>query len=574
MADPNVRRAIIVVHGLGRNAPGYYQSMVNAANAAGALPETIIVAPHFLTEEDVAAHGLAGDVAFWTSGGWMQGDDSLSTDAHPRAWQTSSFEFIAAILRDLSDRTVFPNLRSVVLVGHSAGGQFVQRFAAVHAGIPPVARYVVANPSSYLYMDGKRIGFQPKPSFCSTYNQYKYGLEKRNRYMSIPHEDWLRERYGQAHVVYLLGGEDRNPNDEDLDKSCQAVVQGTHRLERGSFFYEYIGQFYGSEIYCRHHKVVVPGVGHSAGAMFNSPEGRQVIFSDLTAAALPSGAPESPAAVVSPGGHIHVFARGDDRNIWHSFWNGQVWSGWRDDLGAGAFTSGPAAMVSSDGAIHVFGRGDDRNIWHSFWNGKAWSGWRDDLGAGTLTSGPSAVASPGGHIHVFARGDDRRMWHSFWSGEAWSGWRDDLEAGTFTSGPAAVVSPDGAIHVFARGDDGNIWHSFYNGQLWSGWCPGLGVGTFTSGPGAVVSSGGDIHVFARGEDRGIWHSYFDGKLWSGWHADLAGGTFMSGAAVVATAVNTLHAFAQGDDRNIWHSFYNGQPWSGWQADLGKGTFQA
>jgi len=283
--------------------------------------------------------------------------------------------------------------------------------------------------------------------------------------------------------------------------------------------------------------------------------------------------PEGPAAVVTPDGRIHVFGRGDDSNIWRTFWNGQAWSGWKADLGAGSLSSGPAAVATGSGHIHVFARGDDRNIWHSFWNGQAWGGWKADLGAGTLTSDPAAVVTGSGHIHVFARGDDRNIWHTFWNGQAWSGWKANVAVGTLTSGTAAVRTASGHIHLFARGDDRNVWHTFWDGQAWSGWKPDLGAGTLTSGPAAVVTESGHIHVFARGDDRKMWHTFWNGQAWSGWAANLAEGTFMTGLAPVVTSDGALHVFAQADDRKVWHSFWKSQSWSSWKPELGAGTFQ-
>lgn len=312
-----------------------------------------------------------------------------------------------------------------------------------------------------------------------------------------------------------------------------------------------------------------------------SPHQRRVIERALTGGNrrhLTSGvSPEAPAAVVTPDGFIHVFARADDQNIWHNYWNGKIWSGWRDgDLGGGTLISGPTAVVTKDGAIHVFAQGLDRTTWHSFWNGQVWSGWiGGEMGPGTQTSAPTAVVTPDGFLHVFARGDDRNISHNFWNGKAWSGWKGgQLGAGTLTSGPTAVVTTDGAIHVFARGDDRNVWHSFGKGQVWSGWKGGeLGAGKLTSGPTAVLTTDGFLHVFARGDDRNIWHSFWNGKVWNGWHADLSGGTFMSGLATVVSSDKALHAFAQGDDRSIFHSFLVGKTWSGWGSELGGGTFQ-
>lgn len=61
----------------------------------------------------------------------------------------------------LSDERLFPKLEAITLLGHSAGGQFVQRYAlmtvlptAPRAGLS--VRYVIANPSSFAYLDASR----------------------------------------------------------------------------------------------------------------------------------------------------------------------------------------------------------------------------------------------------------------------------------------------------------------------------------------------------------------------------------------------------------------------------------
>ena len=63
----------------------------------------------------------------------------------------------------------YPGMEHIVIVGHSAGGQTVQRYAltAPHAApaaapkggaavAPPPVRYVVANPSSFGYLNASR----------------------------------------------------------------------------------------------------------------------------------------------------------------------------------------------------------------------------------------------------------------------------------------------------------------------------------------------------------------------------------------------------------------------------------
>ncbi len=287
---------------------------------------------------------------------------------------------------------------------------------------------------------------------------------------------------------------------------------------------------------------------------------------------LKGAAPEAPAAVVA-GSDIHVFARGDDRAIWRTVGNGQGWTGWTSDIGAGTLTSGPAAAVTGT-VIHLFARGEDRNILHTFWDGKIWNGWHNDVGSGTFTSAPAAVVTSQQHIHLFARADDRNVWHTFWNGKTWNGWHADIGAGTLTSQPTAIVTAGDQIHVFARGDDRNVWHTYWNGKIWSGWHPDVAKGTLTSGIGAATISGGDIHLFARGDDRAMKHTFWNGQAWNGWHADVASGVFMSGATAIVSNDKALHTFAQGDDRAIHHSFWNGKVWSAWTPDPGPGaTFQ-
>ncbi|RZS43139.1 hypothetical protein EV193_102115 [Herbihabitans rhizosphaerae] len=48
-------RAVVVVHGTGRNADEYYDSMLRTATDAGAERDTVIIAPRFQTDEDSPA---------------------------------------------------------------------------------------------------------------------------------------------------------------------------------------------------------------------------------------------------------------------------------------------------------------------------------------------------------------------------------------------------------------------------------------------------------------------------------------------------------------------------------------
>jgi hypothetical protein len=290
-----LERAVVVIHGASRTAGNYFNYVMNAlAQVEGADTKTIILAPQFLIEEDIQSNKLGDEILYWSDGGWKRGDKSKTTDQNPRPVRISSFSVLDVILEKLSDREKFPNLVQIVIVGHSAGGQFVNRYAA-GSHMPTVLsqrsniqiRYIVANPSSYLYfnevrrVDGSLDQFSvPNTADCPEYNEYKYGLEDLNNYMSTIGRQQLETQYGEREVIYLLGGEDIDPNSSQLDLSCAAMLQGSNRFERGIIYYNYLLQHFGYDITTRHKNVIIDGVGHSASDMFNSVCGIRYLFDD------------------------------------------------------------------------------------------------------------------------------------------------------------------------------------------------------------------------------------------------------------------------------------------------------
>lgn len=292
-ADERISRLVVVVHGTNRNADDYAEGILAAATQAGVQDETLIIAPQFLREQDIQAHDLTPDYLYWTNDGWKEGDASLNSQANPESRAFSSYEVIDQLVENILVSGFFNNIREIVFVGHSAGGQFVNRYAAAnpfHADWEErydiSIRYVVANPSSYLYFNHERQvpGYEdlfttPSANSCPAYNYYKYGLEFLNQYMNQVGEEKIREQYPVREVVYLLGEEDNEPNGSNLDTSCEAMLQGAHRLERGQVYFNYLQHYFGEAITEKHQLAIVPGVGHSHSRMFNSVTGRSIIFS-------------------------------------------------------------------------------------------------------------------------------------------------------------------------------------------------------------------------------------------------------------------------------------------------------
>ena len=95
--NEKIERIVIVVHGVLRNADEYYPHMMEAVKVAGVETNTLVIAPQFLLEEDVATFDLADDVLFWggeTGEGWKKGDNSLSTSFIPVQQQSALLRWL------------------------------------------------------------------------------------------------------------------------------------------------------------------------------------------------------------------------------------------------------------------------------------------------------------------------------------------------------------------------------------------------------------------------------------------------------------------------------------------------
>jgi hypothetical protein len=121
-----ITRAAIVFHGKGRNVEGYFSALERAAHEAGHdSDQTLLWAPQFLREEDAEAHHLPKQFLRWHAGSWTAGEPASGP------LPLSTFHVIDAMLATLANRDRFPNLATVVLIGHSGGGQLLNRYAIV-----------------------------------------------------------------------------------------------------------------------------------------------------------------------------------------------------------------------------------------------------------------------------------------------------------------------------------------------------------------------------------------------------------------------------------------------------------
>lgn len=287
-AQPDITRALLVFHGRLRNADVYLRSALHAAQLAGtAGSHTLLIAPQFLANLDMAARSVPPDTLHWSLEGWMGGDAALGPAP------ISSFEAIDAILERLADRSRFPNLAQVVVAGHSAGGQVVQRYAVVGQGEADLTargvkvRYVIANPSSYLYFSDDRPGADGtlarfSESVCPGFDRWKYGWAGAPEYARHRTASDYEATYVMRDVIYLLGTADIDPRHPALDKSCAGEAQGPFRYARGQSYVRYLRARHRG---LQQREWDVPGVAHDGDRMLTSPCGLAALFDDATAAA-------------------------------------------------------------------------------------------------------------------------------------------------------------------------------------------------------------------------------------------------------------------------------------------------
>lgn len=263
--NSNVERAIIVIHGSGLDADNYYDNTVAQAVAAGVdLSKVDIIAPQY---HEQAPFRPWDDYYVWP-GGWRYGDDAKT---HAR----SSYEIIDHIIGQLMDHR--PNLEMIVVAGQSAGGQFVERYAAgtsvSHPGVH--LRFWAANPGGYMWYDATR----PEPT-CAGYDDYPFGLDARNEYMSNFTDFGLKYNAITRDIFWTVG-----ENDTGLNGGCRANAQGENRWERWNNHranvFDVCSSLNYSNLFCAVHSarhIEIPGCGHGHLCSWQSDEGLDILF--------------------------------------------------------------------------------------------------------------------------------------------------------------------------------------------------------------------------------------------------------------------------------------------------------
>jgi pimeloyl-ACP methyl ester carboxylesterase len=334
-----IQQIFIIIHGANRNADDYFCSLhailQTHCNQHNFEPnEVLLLVPWFLSTNDRNITFENGGVPFrWddndVSGPWRYGANAILTSPSSNTTTVinddndiSSFalldHMISYILDSTNDdtnigRKRFRNVHWLTIVGHSSGGQFVQRYSLV----TPIwdnqrMKSIVANPSSYAYLTPMRhIDTEwriPQPDemiHCPNYHQWEWGIGNdlfpstkhnthtvpsyvQNKLLMYKSVHNLTMIFSKRDVTYLVGGLDvctvpdsKQPysgwcNSHGLETSCENMMQGSNRFER---HYWYCTSLQYMNV--THRCLVVPGVGHDHSLMLSSNIGRHCIFGSI-----------------------------------------------------------------------------------------------------------------------------------------------------------------------------------------------------------------------------------------------------------------------------------------------------
>jgi len=278
VADADITRAVIVLHGSGLDAPQYANTVYK--NLRDDLADAIVITPFFANSQMAET-----DQLYWGSS-WPE----LGLSDASLAWRISSGGVLDDLISNLY--TTFANLEGVVIAGHSAGGQLANRYSA--ASTDTRNRYLVSAPSSYLYPGAERsdgLGGWDTPVSPVDYDDYKYGVQflASISYVNAIGATALIARLETAKVTYMVGADDNNPADSSMDLSAPAALQGDTRVSRQSLYYDYLVYFYGS---APSHTIIPPltGVAHEINGVLASADAKTVYLQEFSDAELAADA--------------------------------------------------------------------------------------------------------------------------------------------------------------------------------------------------------------------------------------------------------------------------------------------
>lgn len=266
----NLTQAIIVVHGLERNADDYYSYLNNSLEQESLEDNTILIAPFFKNSSEAE-----NDDLYWSGSAWREGKNAISDV------KLSSFAVLDSLITQLSNSDLFPVLEEVLVTGHSSGGLFTQVYAIAnraeieHSNLSFI--YMPSNSQYYYYSNEFRYDEDTQayfePNDCSLYDYWPLGYKDLPPYLNGITKVTFDGQLANRAITYLLGngtGSDGSLNTTD----CKATLLGSTRFKRGENVFAHAQHYLSPAHYT---KGIVQGVGHDGQGMYQSPEFKTIL---------------------------------------------------------------------------------------------------------------------------------------------------------------------------------------------------------------------------------------------------------------------------------------------------------
>ncbi|KAF9041724.1 hypothetical protein BDZ89DRAFT_314733 [Hymenopellis radicata] len=272
-----VQRAVIHIHGANGNyggAPEYFDALYAGVNKASEINPNVnqntvaLMAPYFVSD---TRNLVRSNIMFWPGTTWYTG----ATSIYPPGANISSYDVLDQILQYFNDITLYPNMKQIVVSGHSMGAQMAHRYAAVgkDLGLHVPVVYWLGNPSSFLWLDATRPF---ATDTCPTYNDWGHGLDNYSNdyekdFVDAVGAAGVRLRYQSRLIAYARGLNDFGDYSEG---ECAPYTTGGNRGER---MYNFLDAF---PIDAGDTTDFMAGVGHNGLDMATSDSGLYRLFLD------------------------------------------------------------------------------------------------------------------------------------------------------------------------------------------------------------------------------------------------------------------------------------------------------
>lgn len=250
-------QALILVHGTNRNANQYACWALEAVTFAQQnTNDTLVFAPWFPLLTDIPPT----NALYWDDNSeWKKGGKSTTN----YTTRVSSFSVLDTLIDTLSDTRIYPNMKRIVLAGHSAGGQVVSTYSVI--GRPqqdktqknntfnyPELLFRPANPSTWTYLDSARPGpfkngsctvsycdnitipyvpysFATPPlsvqQACPDFDDWRYGFENRNSYAKKLTQEEAIAQFKTRLLTTFPSAPYKNPLQETMTDGKNGRVQ-------------------------------------------------------------------------------------------------------------------------------------------------------------------------------------------------------------------------------------------------------------------------------------------------------------------------------------------------------------